>query len=235
MKIDNFDYKRKKRIVLNAIDELDDEIDTSSFNDHYYTLDFEDLIDEINLLQENLKHEGFNLDKFMKDYKSEIYDDYEFTGKNAFFDTLLYYYDKKNGILGGAKLNEMPPSEYFIKYKYGYYTYDMGTRYLLQSYDNLDDYYKDTANKLVYGYLDENFGCDKSVADNCSDILKIGDGYIINIYLDKLYLSIKDKRQSLNYIINEINKDFKDIPHKFDSSNNILEVYINSDIFKYNI
>ena len=122
MKVDKFDYKRQKDLIIDTISDLkdDDKIETGNgFSRGYYKNDFEDIIIEINLLKKELLKQGLNLDKFMKDFKDEVYNDYKIAD-SAFMDSLLYYYDKKEGILSGIKMSDQNVEEFYFKYKYGY-------------------------------------------------------------------------------------------------------------------
>ena len=75
MKVDKFDYKKYKNIILDTIRDLDDQekIQIKSFTSKYYQLDFGDVKKQIKILIRDLQHQGVDLSKFMKDYKDQIY------------------------------------------------------------------------------------------------------------------------------------------------------------------
>ena len=136
-------------------------------------------------------------------------------------DSLLYYYDKKEGILSGIKMSDQNVEEFYFKYKYGYHTYDMGRRFLLQSYNDLNEYYEDTANKLIYSYLTAIWGCDKEEADKCYVIKKYGNGYTIYAHLGIMQ---SFTNSSLDDFKNEIRKDFIDTKYKI--IDDILQLFV---------
>lgn len=228
MKIDKFDYKQTKDIILNTISELDDEgeISTGNFQFGYYKNKLAYIREDIKVVENKLKEQGIDLYKFIKKYEKEVFDDSDFVSHDAFMDTLLYVYDKEKSILSGALMSDGDDKEYFVKYNYGYYTYDMGKRYLLQTYKTLNDYYKDTAENILYGYLNSYFGCSHDTIERCSVIKKYGDGYTIYAHLRALYYEMKVDDKYDNFV-DEIDSDFKDIQHKID--HDILYIYINND------
>jgi len=106
---------------------------------------------DISNLSDFLTDKGYNLDKFMKEYKSEIYSDDFFLYNCGFMDLLLYSYDKKNP-LSGMLLNQHAPDEHAIQYSYGYQYMELGKKYILQSYDSLSDFYYETAKSAIDFY-----------------------------------------------------------------------------------
>jgi len=245
MKIDKFDYKKTKKIIFDTIDGLmsNNKITDGSFSNSYYVLAFEDIKREIDFLTNKLKSKhNIDLVDFFEKNKDKIYSDPEFTGHSAFVDTLLYSFDNKNGILYGIKLDDASEIEFLIKYKYGYYQYDMGRKYILQSYDSMEDYYKATAENIMIGLLapDNNqtdismeFGLyltveqAESIIEKSSMVRKYNNGYTVYIHLLSLYselLRISDDDVKYDDFINCIERDFHNIPKRlFDG---MLEVYI---------
>jgi len=192
MKVDKFEYNRIKNLIIDTVEDLN--INTSWFT-NYYVNDYDKVENDIELLIETLKEEKVDLYSFMKKYEKEIFADYDFIQTNGFFDSLLYWYDKKKGILSGNLLIDSEEIEYLIKYKYQYYNYDMGIKYILQSYDNLEDYYKDTAEKILIGLIDYCFPIEskkdiKYIVKSCSRIKKYSDSYSVFINLEYLLSSI---------------------------------------------
>jgi hypothetical protein len=249
MKIDRFSYKTGKELILDHIEDIDDEIDNSSFNNGYYKRSYDDIKKNIELLEKILKEDGFNLREFFERYETQIFKDFDFTGHSAFMDTLLYWYDKDKGELAGMKLTDCSEIEYVIKYQYGYFNYDMGRRYILQSYPTMEDYYNVTAHKLLIGILwpdysstltDDEFNLDRGnaikIAERCSIIKKHGEGYGIFVHLKSLYLELsKTTKSNIKYkefIIN-LKQDLSNIPFKI--YDDILEIMIGYDKSKYEL
>jgi len=228
MKVDKFDYKKYKNIILDTIRDLDDQekIQIKSFTSKYYQLDFGDVKKQIKILIRDLQHQGVDLSKFMKDYKDQIYKDFDFVAHDAFLDSLLYWFDKEEGILSGLKLSDSYDEEFFIKYCYGYYNYDMGKRFILQSYNSLEEYYEETANRFLSGLFKRTFfdNVTPNIIERCSIIRKYGNGYTIYAHLNALLLEIKSGVSYDNFI-----KEIKDIlgrSNAYRIFDGILEIYI---------
>lgn len=222
MKVDKFDYNRKKLEILEVIDELD--IPTSSFTS-YFSSSLDEVKDDIKLVVDELHDNGIDLFQFIKDYEKEVFRDGDFCSKDGFMDSILYLYDKENGILSGQKLIDGDDSDYFYKYMYGYYTYDMGKNYILQSFNNLDEYYEATANKLLYAFISEHFGGTEENINMCSIIENYVDGHIIYAHLESLLSMLNFQNVSNGYekFVKEVSNDIK-IPHKI--INGVLIIYI---------
>lgn len=237
MKIDKFEYKKGKDLILNTIYELSDmqKIDTGSFNLNYYKKNYNDLYKEIKLLIDELEEQNFDLMFFIKAYENKIFKDFDFTAHSAFMDTLLYYYDKYKGILGGVKLIDSDEIEYVFKYKYGYYNFDMGKKYILQSFNSIDNYYKVTANNFLLGLLSPGYESTSigifnkeqaaNIIERCSIVKQYGKGYTIYVHLQNLYMEIS-KKDNVSYdeFVRDILYEISPISHRiFD---NMLEIYI---------
>jgi hypothetical protein len=63
-------------------------------------------------------------------------------------DAVLYKFDKDFPLSGG-EMNKEVDYEFTIKYSYGYQNCDLGRKYLLQAFNSLEDFYKETAKVLV--------------------------------------------------------------------------------------
>ena len=237
MKIDKFEYKKGKELILDTISELSEtsEIHVGSFNFGYYKKNYNDIKKEIELLSNKLKEQNFDLMSFIEEYENEVFMDFDFSAHSAFMDTLLYTYDKNKAELGGLKLIDSSEIEYVFKYKYGYYNFDMGKKYILQSFNTLDDYYKATANNLLLGLLSPDYSntsigiFDKETAANiverCSIVKKYDKCFTIYINLTNLHLEISKKdRVSYDEFISDIELDINPINHRI--FENILEIFI---------
>lgn len=224
MKIDKFSYKQGKEIIIDVIDKLGDDkiIPSSSFID-MYNKKISEMEKDIEIIKNELLKKGINLFQFIGEHEASVFSDQDFCARDALMDTILYLYDNEKGILGGNKLIDSEEEEYFIKYKYGYYNYEMGLRYLLQSFDSLDDYYKFTANTILYSYINSHFGGDKELINDSSIIKEYTKGYTVYCDLELLYSNIEIRTHYDNFV-EEINEDLKEISHVI--NNNILEIYI---------
>lgn len=227
MKIDKFDYKRGKRIIFSTLDELEDEsiIQKGSFEEGYFRNDLKDIQPQIDFFIMELKKKGVDLYGFIKENEDRVFKDTDFSYYGALMDVILYTYDNKKGILQNNKLIDSQPEEYFIKYQYEYYRFDIGRRYILQSYDTMEDYYEDTAKKLLYGYISHTYGEDEEkVANECSVVKKYGKGYTIYVHIALLLKELDLKSYTYNKFIDELKSDLDPIPNKI--QNGILEIFI---------
>lgn len=231
MNIDKFEYKAQKDKIISLIGELidDDIIPGVSFNFGYYKRNYDSIEEEyIKKTKELLSKNGIDLDKFFSQFKKQIYKDWQFTAVNAFYDSLLYYYDNKNGLLGGYKLSESEDKEYFIKYSYGYFNYDMGKKFILQSFNNLEDYYKETAERFLKGMSDKKDIIPRDKLDLCSITKKYDNCYTIYVNLKYAYtfFDFSGPYKNYNYdrFIIEIKKDLGNTNYRiFD---HILSIFI---------
>lgn len=226
MKVDKFEYKRVKRIIFDTMEELEDDniIEKGSFEEGYFRNDLKDIIPQIDFLKLELKKKNIDLFEFIKEYEDKVFKDNEFVYDSALMDTILYTYDKNKGILQVNKLIDSQPEEYFIKYQYEYYNYDMGRRFILQSFDSMEDYYETTAKHLLYGYISNNYGVGEDVANDCSIIKKHGNGYTIYVHIRLLLNELELKSYTYDKFIDELESDMKPIPIKI--QNGILEIFI---------
>jgi len=241
MKIDKFDYNKTKNIIIDTISEIEEtfNIDNGNFQFGYYKKNFKDIKNNIKVLISELKDKNINLFNFFKQYENEVFNDHTFVDHSAFMDAILYWYDKNKGILSGVKLENSSEYEYFIKYKYEYYNYDMGIKFILQSYNNMEEYYKDTAELLLLGiispqYSSTNIGDNfsgtkndaKKIVEKCSIIRKYNNVYTIYVHLNLLFTELSKDYTSYNYdkFIKTLMSDIGTIPFKI--VDNIMLIYI---------
>lgn len=223
MKIDKFEYKKNKEIVITTIYKISNKIDQRSFT-NYYINNYVEVKNDIKILENELKKQNFDLTKFFEKYKDEIYKDYDFTQVNGFYDSLLYYFDDKDGLLSGNKLLGSEDIEYVYKYKYGYYNYDMGKKFILQSFKTLKDYYKTTAKKFLLGLMDINYSIDKKDIKKLSIILPNNDSFILLIHLRILYSLLRYNKMSYSEFKNEFKEIIKG--SRFESNGDIIQILI---------
>lgn len=235
MKIDKFEYKRIKEIILENF-----ESSISFMIGGYYSTNFSNVRKDILKIAEKLDVEyGIDLVTFFKNYNNEIYKDSDFISSCAFVDCLLYWYDSEKGILGGYKLKdsetEFSKEEFVIKYKYGYCNYDLGKRYILQSYKSIEEYYEVTSKHFLYGLIESDWSLTSNKIDEivkkCSITKKYSDNsYVIYIHLRYLYFlldatypddidNLKDNLGPIKYYI-------------FD---HLLEIYIGDKLHKISL
>lgn len=229
MKVNNFDYNTKKNTFFEVFDILveEDILNDESFcNGAYYKYDNKDINKLINIFEKTSKKSGLNIPEFMETYKDSIYSDYDFQ-KCGFIDMILYKYDKEKGLLAGYHLNNSSNVEYSIKYEYGYYKYDIGKNFILQSYETFDDYFKDTAKYYLIGVFENYIGAvdDGNILKN-QIIKKYRNGYFIFANLRGLfkysYINNYDEFVStLKYYISD----------SFNYDNDIMCIKINIDKF----
>jgi len=237
MRINKFGYKITKEAILDVIVnlELEHEVESGSFCAGVYHQNLSELKKDINKIEKVLKND-YNIDlfKFMNDNKDEVFDDYEFSTHGALLDTILYLVDDKKGILSGNKLIDSEDEDYVFKYQYGFYNYDMGKRYILQSFDTLEDYYKSTAEKIMFSFFDTSYGCDDPEELKKSYIIKdVKVGHIIFCDLRSVYMILDIKvRYSRKYLL-DCDVFVKEIERDFGGekviNDGVLEVYIGVD------
>lgn len=249
MKIENFEYNAQKRIIFDVIDELSDEGDISnnSFNQGgLYKEEFENIEQQIEILENELKKQKVDLFGFIKKYETEVFKDYDFTDRNGFVDCVLYKYDKNKGILSGIELIDSSEGEYFIKYSYGYHFYDMGKRFILQSFKNMMEYFNETAENLLIGLfsdeasnhvgneVDVTIAQARKMRKKISIIKKYENGYIIYVnlflFLNEIYKCNDKNHIEYNTFVDMLEKDLVEITYK--KINNILLISIGEEFPK---
>lgn len=175
-------------------------------NNAYYKENYEA---DIRNLKNYLSNNDIDLDYFMQKYKNKIYQDEFFNSTSGFLDTLLYIYDNKFPLSGGELQDYGGGDEYLIKYFYGYDKYDLGRKYLLQKYKNIDDFYYDCANMFLNPYNIENYVLSdifdnvEKYKDSFSKIIKKDEGYFILIDL-KIFFSYND------FTVDELKENFNE-------------------------
>lgn len=237
MKIEKFNYKKGKDLIFDTIYELSHigKIEKGSFNINYFKKEYVDIKKEIKLLIDELKEKNFDLMRFIEEYEDEVFKDFDFISNDAFMDTILYTYDKNKADLGGLKLIDSSEIEYVFKYKYGYYSFDMGKRYILQSFNTLDDYYKATANNFLLGLLSPDYSSTSigifnkknalDIIERCSIVKQYDKGYTIYVHLEHLYIEVSKKdRITYDEFVKDIENDISPISHRI--FENILEIFI---------
>lgn len=234
MKVNKFDYNRKKELFFNVLNELENEglITLDSFSGGIYEYDNDDINSKIDLLEEELNKNGLNLSEFMNEYKDVIYSDVSFTSANGFLDAVLYKYDKVNGLLGGYLLKNTSNEEYYIKYMYGYYKHDMGKNFILQSYETMDDYFKDTAKLFLVGYFENFHDIDEEKILKYQIVKKYNEGFVVFANLKQLFE--KSGRHNYKDFLEEIDNDIKNSVEYYYVIDNVLVITINVDVFDIN-
>jgi len=203
----NYYFGDFKRLIQDFIEE--NSLHYISFSSgKYFKHDYKSDIKKLdNWLIRLTKHD---LDWFMNEFKNEIYSDNFFTNCCGFLDSLLYTYDQSFPLSGNILQDYGAGDEYVIKYNYGYMNYDLGKKYILQKYHNLEDFYYDCADNLIkslaeginvfsddyFDYMDEESV--KKLEFSTTDKLK--NGSICVIDLEKLSNMYK-------YDINDIEDD----------------------------
>jgi len=250
MKVEKFDYNKTKNLIIDTISDIEEEYDVENgnFQFGYYKKTYDEVKKDIDILISELKKNGVNLSDFFKLYKNEIYKDYNFESHSAFMDAILYYFDKDKGILSGVKLEDSNEFEFLIKYKYGYYNYDMGKKFILQSYDDMDAYYQDTAEKLLLGLLSpegrNNIGDEftgtkdnaENIVEKCSIVKQYDNGFTIFIHL-KSFMTELSKYSMAKYdysmFVDTLESDIDPIPYRiFDD---LMQIFIGYTVHKISL
>lgn len=234
MKINKFDYNTKKDIFFDVFSDMRDEEEVydDSFSNGMYQYDNIRIEEQIKNFEEKAEENGLNVPKFMSEYKDTIYSDSSFTLNSGFIDAILYKYDKQKGILAGYQLNESSNEEYYMKYSYGYYKYDMGRNFILQSYNTMDDYFKDTAKLFLVGFFDSMYGCDEEVTLKNEIVKNYKIGYVVFANLKQLFKNSQERHYER--FLNDIIDDLKNSVEYIDIINDVLVITINVDEFNIN-
>jgi hypothetical protein len=186
MKIHNFKYIDDKEIVIDTIYDIEIKYYNISFS-NMFNKNLDHIESEIKRLKKELNNRNFDLDKFMLDNKDIILKDDDFINNNGFMDILLYQYFKDDVSLSGYKLEDQNDEEFYIKYTYGYHNYNLGRKFILQSFDSIDDYFKETSEKFLNGLSDLNYIKDKNIIKYFSEIKNISNCYVVFISIPLLY------------------------------------------------
>jgi hypothetical protein len=149
-----FDYKSQSVKVLNLIEDfmIENEHLKGSFTNRFKEQNTDK---EINKLLDFLKENGVDFQVFFQDYKNEILKDHRFNSDGYFMDLFLYHFDDIVPI-GGNLLEDSAFDEHVIKYQYGYYKYDLGKKYILQTYNTIEEYFFETAKCFIMSILSGN-------------------------------------------------------------------------------
>ena len=200
----DFEYKAQSVKVLNLIEDfmIENEYLKGSFTNRFKVQDSDK---DIHRLLDFLKENGVDFQVFFQDYKNEILKDDRFTGDGYFIDLFLYHFDDSVPI-GGNLLEDGTLDEHVIKYQYGYYRYDLGKKFILQTYDTIEDYFFHTAQYYIVSILSGNEirnelqrglkGMGNSdalkVEEDCS-LVKKEHGYSALIIVVELFLNALEK------------------------------------------
>lgn len=240
-----FTYKEQSKKILDIIgDFIEDNGLKGSFTNHFKD---KNTNKEINELLKILRTNNCDFQVFYQDYKEEILKDHGFIGDGYFLDLLLYKFEDKYTI-GGLSLDESELDEHVIKYKYGYYKYDLGKKYILQSYPTLEDYFYQTAKCFISSMLVGNEIRNKLQRGlkimNNSDALKITEtssieqeenGYSaliinMNIFMKMLYPFIEDDVDILDLFFDDLKK--MNIYNYFEKNKKYLVLFFGSNYGK---
>lgn len=227
MKVDKFDYKRYKDIVVDLIWKLmeTNRIYAGSFNNGFYRKSLKGADEQLKIVTDTLKNFGIDLFDFIKKFEKEVFSDHSFTQSCAMMDYILYTYDKNKAELSGFKLKDSDFNEYYYKYSYGYYKYDMGKKYLMQSYDNLDDYFEDTAYKMIPSMLYDH-SIDESKLNDTFIVKRHDKGYVIYCNLEFLKNIFKS---GFKFFIEDIKNMEKMADSDLMINDNLLIIFINCE------
>ena len=173
---------------------------------------------------EYMNENGVLFDSFINKHYSKVFADDFFISSCGVMDTLLYQYNKKHP-LSGCILKEKETyvdhiCEIQFKYYYDYHRHDLGIKYLLQSYQSLEDFYFACAEHLCHDlFLSDTsvLSYDKDWQDitksffnykkhyllfSKSEKLKNGSiGFIdLNVLFDLVLIDEKDKNEAIRII-----------------------------------
>lgn len=239
MRVEKVSYRNYKDKVLDVVHFLKNEreIFRWSFNNGFFRKSNEEANKEIKKIKKKLK-EDYNIDlnDFFNKYKREIFNDPQFTNCCAILDYLLYTYDKNGSPLSGYYMDdELYPviPEYYIKYNYNYAKYDIGKKFILQNFGDMDTYYKKTAELLIKSFLENEYIFPKKDISKSYSVKNIYGGCYL-IYCDMKKLETLLDNDEYRIFTNALNRD-KPFDN-FTLNDNILQIYINcDDIKKYNL
>lgn len=234
LKQKDFSYKT---ISNKYLDIIDDFITDNNLKGCFYNNFREQNTDkQIHNLIDTIRSNNLDFQVFFQDYKNQILDDTRFTSDGYFMDFFLYYFDSKY-TLGGQSLEDGEIDEHVVKYKYGWFKYNLGKEYILQSYKSLEEFFYETAKCFIFSMLVGNeirnefqlglTGLGNSdvlhIPDTCS-IVKKEQGYTALIIHLKLFFSLLDKFKEDMDLLKLLEEDLKkmQIYHYFDGDYLIL-------------
>jgi len=234
-KFNSFNYIIIKDIIIDKIDELTEDgiIPKSSFDYSFYRLNLQDANSYLDILQKELQKKQINLFKFISQYEDLVFDDDDFTYKNGFMDFILYTYDNTKGLLSGEKLINREIDTYYYKYTYGFHNYEMGKKYILQSFSSLDEYFKKVSETIIQSFLDTGFGFDvSSLIEDYMIIKKHNNGYVVYGDLLSIFAKINTKFTLLNY--DDFEDNFRELKKYSFIRDHILVFFVNCSVKKDN-
>ena len=165
--------KEKYEAIRDYLVKVVDNINESSFQ-YYYNNDFNKDYEKVIA---KLEKKGIDINQFFKEFRTEIYKDFEMTAYCGLMDAILYKFDN-NYWLSGLPMNRDADGEAGIKYKYGYHSCDLGRKYLLQSYDTFEEFYEEAAPQFAEDLatnekhvLEPNYAITTDIDKTCQLIL----------------------------------------------------------------
>jgi len=190
--------------------------------------------DEFKECLDEFEENSINIDYFMKKYIKKIVKDDDFTSHGAVTDMLLYKYDKNHPLSGNLLQDDMDSWDdtATIKYNYGYHIVKLGTKYLLQTYNNLNEFYEQCAKEYATYFLEYRlpnnvlkYDYSQDIVDKYSSYINEGDIYLVNINFEGLHKDghIENNLKSLKSVIEKGLKDSKSTFY-FDGNNNINDI-----------
>jgi len=219
----DFSYKELSNKYLNIIyNFIEDNTLKGSFFNHFKS-SIEDTYIQIHRLIEEIRKNNLDFQIFFQDYKNQILNDQKFYNDGYFMDFFLYYFDEKYPLCA-ILLKDNDKDEHVIKYEYGWYKYDLGKEYILQSYKSLEDYFNETAECFISSILISseirsefqnsltNIGNSDvlHIPDMCS-VIKKENGFTALIIHLKLFFSLLERYKNSNDInfLELLEKDLK--------------------------
>jgi hypothetical protein len=150
------DFYDVRDIIDNYIENND--LCRSFSSGRYYKADYKKDIEDFKLY---LKGVDINFDIFIKRHWNRVFSDDFFVENNGFLDSLLYQYNQAYPIGGRYELDQLeqgnPACEHIMKYDYGYHKFDLGRKYILQSYETIADYFFACAQLLGKELFDSDY------------------------------------------------------------------------------
>lgn len=133
-----YDYHEVRNIINHYINKYNSR---SFMSGDYYKQNYNQ---DIQNFKKYMLAVNIDFDIYMKEYHTEIFNDDDYINCCGFMDALLYSYNNQHPLSGNLLIereDESSECEHITKYYYGYQDYDLGLKYILQSYATLNDFY----------------------------------------------------------------------------------------------
>jgi hypothetical protein len=245
----------KLEFILDEFGKLVENFGSKSFDYHYYKFHEESKEKEDKLLK-FLSSEilGENVAKFLRKSENRLFVLQELQDSNGLNDIFLYLLYGDEIPLSGTFLDERGSGyDLLMRFTYGIHKYKWGVNYILQSYESIDEYFKNVCENFHILIIGDN----EAGGSPLYNIIYMGelekDGFrkyykyefknnehVIHFNINKFLLEnvndtiiYPDKNYDIDYMTNRIISDLKDLFIIENENENIITLKIkNNELYK---